>query len=358
MLHAVIMAGGSGTRFWPQSRRQLPKQLLRLAGDRTMIQQTLDRCRSWAEPANSWIVTNTLQAAATQQQLPELPEDNLLVEPAARNTAPCVGLAALEILERDPDGIMFVMPADHVIQPLEAFHAAVHRAVDVVQNNPEQLVLFGVTPAFPSTGYGYIERGDLIGQQTPSLFHVKTFREKPHLSLAEQYIREGRFFWNCGIFCWKAATIIQLLEQFEPELHAGLLRIRDGWRKGQRRESMASEFPLLKNISIDYAILERANSVVVLEAPFLWDDVGSWLSLPRLNGVDASGNTIDGLFCGVDTHGCIVRTSSDHLVATLGLRNLIIVHTPDATLVADASQSERIKQLLEQLERQHLQAWL
>jgi mannose-1-phosphate guanylyltransferase len=358
MLHAVIMAGGSGTRFWPQSRKQLPKQLLRLAGDRTMIQQTLDRCRSWADPANSWIVTNTVQAEATLQQLPELPVSNLLVEPAARNTAPCIGLAALEILDRDPDAIMFVMPADHVIQPLEAFHAAVHRAVDVVHNHPENLVLFGVTPAFPSTGYGYIERGERIGLQTPSLYQVKTFREKPHLSLAEQYIREGRFFWNCGIFCWKAETIVKLLEQYEPELHEGLLRIRDGWRSGNRRKAMATEFPLLKSISVDYAVLERAASVVVLEAPFLWDDVGSWLSLPRLNGVDPSGNTIDGLFCGVDTHGCIVRTTNDHLVATLGLRNLIIVHTPDATLVADTSQSERIKQILEQLEKQNLHNWL
>ncbi|MEY2724329.1 MAG: Alginate biosynthesis protein AlgA [Planctomycetota bacterium] len=358
MLHAVIMAGGSGTRFWPQSRRKLPKQLLRLAGDRTMLQQTLDRCSSWAEPANSWIVTNEVQAAATQHQLPQLPADNLLIEPAARNTAPCIGLAALEILDRDPDGIMFVMPADHVIQPLEAFHNGVHRAVDIVQQSPQSLVLFGVTPTFPSTGYGYIERGQQLGEESPRLYEVKNFREKPHLSLAEQYIREGRFFWNCGIFCWKAATIVSLLEQFEPEMHAGLLRIRDGWRTGRRREAMATEFPQLKSISVDYAVLERAPSVVVLEAPFLWDDVGSWLSLPRLNGADASGNTIDGLFCGVDTHGCIVRTTNEHLVAALGLRNLIIVHTPDATLVADASQSERIKQVLEQLERQDLQNWL
>ena len=358
MLHAVIMAGGSGTRFWPQSRRKLPKQLLRLAGERTMLQQTLDRCSSWAEPANSWIVTNEVQAAATHQQLPELPVDNLLIEPAARNTAPCIGLAALEILDRDPDGIMFVMPADHVIQPLEAFHNSVHRAVDIVRQTPQSLVLFGVTPSFPSTGYGYIERGQQLGDDSPRLYEVKNFREKPHLSLAEQYIREGRFFWNCGIFCWKASTIVSLLEQFEPEMHAGLLRIRDGWRAGRRKEAMATEFPQLKSISIDYAILERAPGVVVLEAPFLWDDVGSWLSLPRLNGTDASGNTIDGLFCGVDTHGCIVRTSNEHLVAALGLRNLIIVHTPDATLVADASQSERIKQVLEQLERQHLQDWL
>ena len=358
MLHAVIMAGGSGTRFWPQSRQRLPKQLLRLAGERTMIQQTLDRCQGWALPGNSWVVTNEIQAATTREQLPAVPAGNILIEPAARNTAPCVGLAAIEILQKDPDGIMFVMPADHVIQTTEAFAQGAQRAIELVQKSPETLVLFGVTPTFPSTGYGYIERGTQIEDGTPRLYSVNAFREKPHQSLAEQYMREGRFFWNCGIFCWSARTILRLLEQFEPELYAGLMRIQQGIAEGNREAVIAAEFPKLKSISIDYAVLERAQNVVVQEAPFLWDDVGSWLSLPRLNGVDADQNTADGLFCGVDTQGCIVRTSGDHLVATLGLRNLIIVHTDDATLVADAGQSERIKELLVALEKQDLKRFL
>ena len=352
MLHAVIMAGGSGTRFWPQSRQRMPKQLLRLAGDRTMIQQTLDRCKSWVDPSRVWVVTNEVQAAATLQQLPELPASNVLVEPAARNTAPCVGLAAIQILQQDPEGIMFVMPADHVIQPEAAFAEAARRAVEIVKANPSRLVLFGVTPAFPATGYGYIERSSILEPESPRVYEVKAFREKPHQSLAEEYLREGRYFWNCGIFCWKAQTIVDLLKQFEPEIHKGLMKIDEGIRSGQGPAVIEAEFPLLKSISIDYAVLERAPGVVVIEAPFQWDDVGSWLSLARLNGADLEGNTVDGPFCGVDTQGCIIRTTNDHLVATLGLRNLIIVHTPDATLVADAAQSERIREVLSHLEKQ------
>lgn len=358
MLHAVIMAGGSGTRFWPQSRKRTPKQLLRLAGSRTMIQQTADRCRGWVDPSRLWIVTNEVQAEATMEQLPEVPPRNVLREPAARNTAPCVGLAAIQILEQDPDGIMFVMPADHVIQTDEAFAAAARKAVETIEGDDSKLVLFGVIPAFPATGYGYIERGELLSGVAPRLYRVNAFREKPHRTLAEEYLRDGRFFWNCGIFCWKAQTIIDLLKQHEPELHAGLMRIASGIHDGRDTEVIADEFPTLKSISIDYAVLERAQNVVVIEAPFQWDDVGSWLSLPRLNGCDAEGNTIDGPFCGVDTQGCIIRTTNDHLIATLGLRNMIIVHTSDATLVVDAAQSERIKEILSQLEKQERQEYL
>lgn len=358
MLHAVIMAGGSGTRFWPQSRKKTPKQLLRLAGDRTMIQQTADRCRSWVDSSRMWVVTNEVQADATIAQLPEIPQQNVLLEPAARNTAPCVGLAAIQILEQDPDGIMFVLPADHVIRTDENFAAAAHKAVAAVEEDSSRLVLFGVIPTFAATGYGYIERGDVVSKEKPRVYRVSAFREKPHRELAEEYVRDGRFFWNCGIFCWKAQTIVDLLKQYEPELHAGLLRIADGIRNNRGKQTIEEEFPRLKSISIDYAVLERAQNVVVIEAPFHWDDVGSWLSLPRLNGHDSNGNTIDGPFCGIDTQGCIVRTTDDHLVATLGLRNVIIVHTDDATLVADAAQSERIKEILQQLEKQDRREYL
>ncbi|MEZ6041725.1 MAG: mannose-1-phosphate guanylyltransferase [Planctomycetaceae bacterium] len=343
------MAGGSGTRFWPQSRHQMPKQLLRLAGDRTMIQQTVDRSTGWASPECTWIVTNHLQAAKTAEQLPELPIGNILVEPAARNTAPCVGLAAIQILHNDPEGIMFVMPADHVIQPAEAFDAAARQAIQIVESQPDRLVLFGVAPTFPSTGYGYIERSSMIPGSSPPVFDVKSFREKPQLETAEDYLRAGTFYWNCGIFCWKAQTIVDCLAEFEPEVHDRLQRIAESLRNGNSEQVIADEFPQMKSISIDYAVLERAKGVTVIEAPFQWDDVGSWLAVPRLIGVDAHGNAVDGPFCGIDTHNCIVRSTDDHLIATLGAKNLIIVHTPDATLVADVEQSERIKEVLAKL---------
>ena len=204
MLHAVIMAGGSGTRFWPQSRKRTPKQLLRLAGTRTMIQQTADRCRGWVDPSRLWIVTNEVQAEATIAQLPEVPPRNVLREPAARNTAPCVGLAAIQILEQDPDGIMFVMPADHVIQTEEAFAAAARKAVETIEGDDSKLVLFGVIPTFPATGYGYIERRELLSSAAPRLYSVNAFREKPHRTLSDL----PRIHWRTArIACGAGETI-------------------------------------------------------------------------------------------------------------------------------------------------------
>jgi len=350
MLHAVIMAGGSGTRFWPQSRQKMPKQLLKLAGDRTMIQQTLDRCDGLVDSANAWVVTNAVQVEQTQQQLPELPPQNVLVEPMARNTAPCVGLAAIHALKNDPNAVMFIMPADHVISPIETFQAAAKQAVAVVEADPERLVLFGITPDFPATGYGYIERGDEFSAVAGS-FDVKSFREKPELSLAEEYVASGNFYWNCGIFCWKASTILERLKETEADTCERLQRISDAIGTDAYENVLAKEFPQMNSISIDYAVLEQATGATVIEAPYSWDDVGSWLAVPRLAGQDDNGNTIDGAFAGVDTKNCIIRTDNDHLIATLGVEDLIIVHTDDATLVARKEDSERIKDLLEEIKK-------
>ncbi|GAB5444726.1 MAG: mannose-1-phosphate guanylyltransferase [Fuerstiella sp.] len=348
MLHAVIMAGGSGTRFWPQSRQKLPKQLLRLYGDRTMIQQTLDRCGDLVQPAQSWVVTNAVQAAATADQLPAVPRGNVLVEPAARNTAPCVGLAAIHALKADPDAILFVMPADHVIAPPEVFQQAARQAVDVVEQDPDRLVLFGIPPGFPATGYGYIERADeLSGQQ--GVYEVASFREKPDQPTAQQYIDSGSFYWNCGIFCWKAETILRHLQEQEPETHQRLLKIGEAIGTETYEDVLQAEFPQMNSISIDYAVLERATGVTVIEAPFEWDDVGSWLAVARLSDADEHGNTADGKVVTVDASNNIIRTTDQHLVAALGVEDLIIVHTPDATMVARREDSERVKQILEQL---------
>lgn len=357
MLHAVIMAGGSGTRFWPQSRKQMPKQLLKLAGNRTMIQQTLDRCDGMIDTANSWVVTNAVQVAKTQEQLPELPSQNVLTEPEARNTAPCVGLAAVHALHRDPDAIMFIMPADHVISPIETFQTAARKAVSVVEADPSRLVLFGVTPDFPSTGYGYIERGETV-TGAEAVFEVQSFREKPELALAQQYVDSGNFYWNCGIFCWKAATILNQLKQHEPDTYDRLQIVKAAIDSDSYDAVLAEQFPQMNSISIDCAVLERASGVTVLEAPYNWDDVGSWLAVPRLAGTDDSGNTIDGTVVDLDTKNCIVRTTDNHLVATLGVEDLIIVHTEDATLVAHRDDSERIKQILEELKRKGKDTYL
>ncbi len=348
MLHAVIMAGGSGTRFWPQSRSSLPKQLLKLTGERTMIQQTVDRCRGMIAAENVWVVTNAAQVQRTREQLPDVSATHVLVEPVARNTAPCVGLAAICALHEDPQATLFIMPADHVISPTQAFEAAAANAAELVAEDATRLVLFGVPPTTPATGYGYIQRGQSLNPDGTA-FQVQSFREKPALDVAQQYVASGGFYWNCGIFCWRAETILQRLRDFEPDMHERLSRLATFIGTDDWTAALAAEFPHMHSVAIDVAVLEKAGNVCVIEAPFQWDDVGSWLAVPRLAGVDSDGNTIDGRVRVLDTSNCIIRSTPDHLVATLGMEDCIIVHTADATLIARRDDSERIRQLLEML---------
>jgi mannose-1-phosphate guanylyltransferase len=357
MLHLIVMAGGSGTRFWPQSRKTMPKQLMKLTGDRTMIQQTVDRCAELVPFDRTWIVTNQQQAQQTQQQLPDLPNANLLAEPAARNTAPCIGLAAIQALHSDPDATLFISPADHVITTTEQFQQAAHHAIRLTDDNPERLVLVGIQPTFPATGYGYIERGHALPGESTA-FEVNSFREKPDSDTAQQYVDSGQFYWNCGIFCWKARTILNQLEQFEPDMYQRLMKLSEAIGTPQWDDQLATEFPQMNSISIDFAVLERADNVCVIEAPFSWDDVGSWLAVPRLIGADQTGNTTEGLVRMLDTKDCIIRTSDNHMIATLGIEDCIIVHTDDATLVARRGDSERIKDLLDVLREKGDDAFL
>lgn len=357
MLHAVVMAGGSGTRFWPQSRRRLPKQFLQFGSERTLLQETVDRCRDFIPLECTWIVTGAAHSAETVRQIPEVPERNVLIEPCGRNTAPCIGLAAIQLLATDPDAVMLVMPADHVIRTAEQFRRTVEQAVAVLQQSPESLVLFGAVPTYPATGFGYIQRGAEWPGQT-NVFRVAAFREKPDLPTAEHYFTTNEFFWNCGLFVWRADTILNELVRHQPEIGTRLQRLQAAIDTETWNETLAAEFPQMPSISIDYAVLERANSVAVVPAAFTWDDVGSWQALARLLPTDADGNTVSGPFCGLNSTGCIVRTTGEHLVATFGVRDLIIVQTPDATLVADKRDENSLRQLLVELERRGLSKFL
>jgi len=343
------MAGGSGTRFWPQSRGARPKQFLRLVGEQTMLQETVGRVAGLIPAERTWVVTNKVHGAETGRQLPELPASNIIEEPCGRNTAPCIGLAALQISQSDPEGIMLVMPADHAIGPPAVFRRAIERAAAIVTRNPGALVLFGIRPTYPSVGFGYIERGDCLDEGPSQAFRVASFREKPDRSTAEQFLAAGTFFWNSGIFVWKAATILQAIERFEPAIYERLERLKGSVGTAGWKGALESEFPQMKGISIDYAVLERADQVSMLEAPFEWDDVGSWHALGRLRGTDGDGNTVDGPHCGIDTRDCIVHSTPDHLIATIGLSDCIVVHTPDATLVARKDDAESIRKLVELL---------
>lgn len=343
MLHAVVMAGGSGTRFWPQSRRDRPKQLLPLAGPETMLQATVGRIAPLVDGERTLIVTSRRLSEETQRQLPTIPPGNILQEPCGRNTAPCVGWAALELLRRDANATMLVIPADHVIRPEAAFLDAVQKAAEFVEHEPSQLVLFGVTPTYPATGYGYMERGEPL---SAAAYRVARFREKPERATAQAFVDSGNYYWNCGIFVWKAAAIVEQLDRFEPEMMQRLESIVNA-AANEVPELVDREFPQVKSISIDFAVLEKAQDVSVLPATFDWDDVGSWRSLERLLTRDPDGNTVDGPFVSVESTGCIVRTTPNHLVTALGVEDLIIVHTPDATLVANKNDENSIRKLVD-----------
>jgi mannose-1-phosphate guanylyltransferase len=244
---------------------------------------------------------------------------------------------------------MAVMPSDHVIEPAEKFQAAIRAAAALVEQTPGRLVTFGIRPTYPAESFGYIERGEPI-DAAQGVYRVSRFREKPKGDLARQYFESGKFYWNSGIFVWRASTILDLLERLQPAMCDHLRAIGAAWATPQFAEVFDREFTAIEGISIDYAVMEHAQDIAVIEAPFSWDDVGSWQAMARLRGQDAQGNTIVGKHLGLRTSGCIVRTSNEHLVATLGLTDCIVVHTPDATLVANKHDEEAVRQLVKLLE--------
>jgi len=374
MLHAVIMAGGSGTRFWPQSRKRHPKQFLTFTGTNSLLQDTVGRCPPVVPVERTWVVANAEHAVEAGRQLPDIAASRILLEPCGRNTAPCIGLAAIQLLAIDPEATMLVMPADHVIQPIAMFQQAVREAEALVEREPCSLVLFGIEPTYPATGFGYIQRGEPVrmtataagstssaGEESVTgwpTFRVLSFQEKPNQLTAARYAASGEYYWNCGIFVWRAQAILDALATFAPEITQRLNRLRSAIGSPEWAELLETEFPQMPSISIDYAVLEKTSHVCVLEAPFEWDDVGSWQALPRLMQPGGNGNTVEGLVCEVDSSGCIARSTDDHLIALVGVKDLIVVHTPTATLVADKRNEDSIKQLVAELERRGLSEYL
>jgi mannose-1-phosphate guanylyltransferase len=352
MLHAVIMAGGTGTRFWPASRNDTPKQLLRLVGEATMLRQTVDRLGDLAPNERRMVVTNERLVDSVREQLPELPAAAIVGEPCKRDTAPCIGLAALLVSRKDPDATMVVMPADHVIRPAEKFQAAIRQAAAMVAASPGRIVTFGIKPSYPAEIFGYIHRGQSIASRAVPgpVFAVQQFKEKPDGATAKEYLDSGEYYWNSGIFVWRAATILNALRKRQPEMLGHLEKIVGAWENKDRDAVFEREFAAIKPISIDYAVMEQAADVAVIEAPFEWDDLGGWQSLARLLGSDQNGNTIVGRHLGLNTDGTIVRSDGEHLVVTLGLKDCIVVHTPNATLVADKHSEEQIRQVVKRLE--------
>ncbi|HEY2759105.1 MAG TPA: sugar phosphate nucleotidyltransferase [Pirellulales bacterium] len=358
MLHFVIMAGGTGTRFWPKSRLAQPKQLLPLASDRSMLQMTVDRLGDLAQPQNTFILTAAVWTEAVAKQLPDLPRQQILGEPCKRDTAPCIGLAALLLLLGDPDATMIVMPSDQVIAPADQFQQCLQASAAIVGEEPQRIVTFGIKPTYPATTFGYIEKGEAVSFKSKpssnafSVFEVKKFREKPPSQIAKEYLATGNFFWNSGIFVWKAATIVSALQQRQPEMLARLQTIVAAWGKPDFDQVFAREFAAIKGISIDYAVMEHAQDVAVIEWSHAWSDVGGWQAAAKLwpTKPDDAGNLALGRHLTVDSKNCILRSDDEHLIATIGVNDLIVVHTPDATLVANRNDEESIRRIVKVLE--------
>jgi mannose-1-phosphate guanylyltransferase len=357
------MAGGGGTRFWPRSREERPKQFLALGGERTLLQMALDRVEAQVPPQRSWVITGAAYTAETARQLPGVPADHIVGEPFRRDTAAAVALGAALIAREDPAATILVTPADHVIEPAQEFRRAAHVAEQMAQERPNALITFGIPPTYPATGYGYIHRaGELANRQGISVYRVRGFKEKPPQELAEQYVASGEYFWNAGIFVWKAATILDALRQLRPQMHASVGRIADAWPTPRRGEVLRREFDPIERTSIDFAVMEHAaeagKEVLAVQAPYRWDDVGSWLALERMNPQDADGNTVLGTHAGLHTRDCVIVADEGRLIATIGVDNLLIVQDGNATLVADKREEAAVKQLVDLLKKKGLERYL
>jgi len=350
------MAGGGGTRFWPRSKANKPKQFLALTGERSLLQIAFDRIEAIARPPHRWVVTSTSMTALVHEQLPELLPDRIVSEPMGRDTAACIGVAAALITKADPDAVMVVTPADHIIEPLSLFQKVVSVAVELAIEHPDALVTFGIPPTYAATGFGYIERGDKIaGRSGIEAYSIGAFKEKPDVLTAEQYVASGNFYWNSGIFVWRAKTILAELARLHPALHGTIQHIATAWTYPELIEVFRREYEPLKRISIDYAVMEKCKQGIVLPAPFGWDDVGSWQALERHFPQDESNNTVHGVeHIKLATQKCIIMGDGtpDQVIATVGVDNLLIVREGNATLIARRDDEAGIKKLVEYLNQQ------
>jgi mannose-1-phosphate guanylyltransferase len=354
------MAGGGGTRFWPRSRQQRPKQFLTMGGDRSLIQLALDRIDACAiPPERTRVITAQAYCDETGRQLPTLQADRIVGEPVGRDTAPCIGLAAALVAREDADAVLLVTPADHVIEPVQQFRAAVHVAARLAEENPTALITFGISPTFPSTGYGYIHRGELAAcRQGIDIFRVRGFREKPAADLAERFVASGEYYWNSGIFVWKASAVLAELQSQRPALYDAVRRIADSRGTPRWADILRDEYAKVEKVSIDFAVMEHAKEVLAVQAPYQWDDVGSWLALERMNPQDADGNTVLANHCGITTRNCVIVGDAGRLLATIGVRDLLIIQDGDATLIADRRDEGTVKQMVDLLKKKGLEKYL
>lgn len=339
--HIVIMAGGSGTRFWPKSRSHHPKQFLPIGSEHSLIQHTVDRVRTMVPPERIWVVTGEAHSQHAIAMLPELPEANILIEPVGRNTAACIGWASLHLLARDPEAQLAVLPADHFIGDVPGFQRHLSAAFEAAKAH---IVLFGIIPTEPNTGYGYIQRGASLAEvDALSVCEVVRFVEKPNTETAMAYLASGDYLWNSGMFVFPAALMAEELATFLPDLKAGL----DALMKAP--DAISTLYPELEAVSIDVGVMERSKATRVMPASFAWSDVGSWDAAASVHEAGAGQNVLLGQVIEVKSERCFVDARSGRTVAVVGLSDVIVVDTEDAILVCRKGASQSVKDVVDAL---------
>ena len=346
----VVRAGGVGTRLWPYSRSSRPKQFHAMAGDATMIQDAVARLEPIAGPGDIYVSTGASMTGLVDEQLSQLDRGNLIVEPALRNTGPAVGLECALLEARYPGCTIASLGSDHYIGKGEEFCRLLQAAEAAVEAHPDFLFTIGVKPTRVETGYGYIHMGEQLCQSQGEAVHrVEEFKEKPTAEVAQQYLDSGEYLWNSNMFVWKARTVLDLFERFEPELHSGLMRIMAAVGTDAEEETIAKEYPQLKAIAVDNAIIEPADKVATLEGDFDWGDIGSWAALTDVLKADGAGNLFAGQVLGLDSRNVTAYGPKEKVVALIGVEDLVVVDTADALLVCRKDQAQRVKEVLDQL---------
>ena len=363
-VYVVIMAGGGGTRFWPWSRERHPKQFLPILSDRSMIRETVDRLRSFVSSENIFIVTSRSQAAHVRREAPQIPPRNLLVEPAGRNTAPCLCLASLPIHRRNPEAIMVALPADHAIADRSEFLRTLGTAKEFAAKK-DFLITLGIRPTAPETGYGYIEKGGILGKiKGTKVFEAKAFREKPALNKARAYLRHGGYLWNSGIFIWKVGVFGEAVKKFLPQLHGDMLALAKVWGTSREKKVLKQVYERCQPISVDYGIMEKAENVALIEAQFGWNDVGSWSALWNIRPKDLdrnayiSGNQPGGTrILAINSSGCLIR-GEKKLIAVLGMKDTVVVEAGNVFLVCPRDQSQEVRRIMDGLKKKGWKEYL
>jgi len=356
MHYAVIMAGGTGKRLWPLSRRQRPKQVLKLLNGKTLLGRCFERLLPIFDPEKILVLTNRAYVDIVRETVPELPAENVIAEPTVRDTAGAIGLAAAVLSARDPDASMAMITADQIIEPAATLLEVITDALRFVDSHPGNLVTFGIKPTYPSTQFGYIDcrAGTAYDGCTHLVRPVEAFVEKPDRDTAQTYLESGNHFWNSGLFVWKARTILENLREFLPDATEALQQLQQAWATPQWEASLDTWFARLPKISIDFAVMEKARTVFAFELDCQWLDLGSFSALSSIHQADANNNTVaTSKSALLESQDNVLVTEQDgHMIAAIGVKNLIIAHSPDATLVCPLDQADKLKDLLEKIEEQ------